>query len=367
MIVEIKGAGFVNKGAELLLRSCLRLIYENFGDDVLIVRSKNANFEEDKFHKELKLGSVEVRSWKGLIQSVVIRDSENNSIQDGHIDLILDVSGYLYCDFWGARAIWRNALYYKYWRNRGCKIVLLPQALGPFDQLINRTLFRYLAKQVEVIYARDQESYDIVKSVIPASKLHSEYLQDITFILDSNEVDFSARDGVGLVISEKFYRNKSDIFLLLEVLRRHNFFSVKVFCFDSLGDAALTRFLLEELESQSFHVQDFSMLNGIESKKELSKCTLVVSSRYHAIVSALSCAVPVVATSWSHKYETLLAEFRLEHAVAHRIQDLDESLEIIKESLFNAIWSVNANRIKHNVSRCLNEESINSFISQEKV
>jgi colanic acid/amylovoran biosynthesis protein len=52
-----------------------------------------------------------------------------------------------------------------------------------------------------------------------------------------------------------------------------------------------------------------AMGDPLALKGVLGAATIVVSSRYHALVSAMSQAVPVVATGWSHKYATLLDSF----------------------------------------------------------
>jgi colanic acid/amylovoran biosynthesis protein len=45
-------------------------------------------------------------------------------------------------------------------------------------------------------------------------------------------------------------------------------------------------------------------------KRYLGTSLFVVGSRFHALVSALSQGIPVLAVGWSHKYEALLADYQ---------------------------------------------------------
>jgi colanic acid/amylovoran biosynthesis protein len=47
----------------------------------------------------------------------------------------------------------------------------------------------------------------------------------------------------------------------------------------------------------------------LRMKKFISEARLLVGSRYHALVAALSTGVPVVALGWGHKYDMLLEDF----------------------------------------------------------
>ena len=51
-----------------------------------------------------------------------------------------------------------------------------------------------------------------------------------------------------------------------------------------------------------------SGLSGIDCKAVIARAKLVVSSRFHGVVSGLVEGVPTLSTSWSHKYDELLKE-----------------------------------------------------------
>jgi colanic acid/amylovoran biosynthesis protein len=41
----------------------------------------------------------------------------------------------------------------------------------------------------------------------------------------------------------------------------------------------------------------------------LAESSLIVSGRFHGVVSGLSCGVPTLVHSWSHKYAAVLEDF----------------------------------------------------------
>jgi colanic acid/amylovoran biosynthesis protein len=52
-------------------------------------------------------------------------------------------------------------------------------------------------------------------------------------------------------------------------------------------------------------------ISAAEVKSVIGDCDLLVGSRYHALIAALSQGIPVAAIGWSHKYEELLKEANL--------------------------------------------------------
>src|SRR5690606_19726184 len=70
-----------------------------------------------------------------------------------------------------------------------------------------------------------------------------------------------------------------------------------------------TRFvqLIENAVGSTFHV--FASDDPVVLKGVLGNALGVVSSRFHALISALSQGVPSIGTSWSHKYEALFRDY----------------------------------------------------------
>jgi polysaccharide pyruvyl transferase WcaK-like protein len=69
------------------------------------------------------------------------------------------------------------------------------------------------------------------------------------------------------------------------------------------------RNICEHLSKDCGGVPVVSHWNPVYIKTVIGCCKLLVSSRFHGCVSALSQGVPVLATSWNHKYEMLLKDY----------------------------------------------------------
>ena len=66
-------------------------------------------------------------------------------------------------------------------------------------------------------------------------------------------------------------------------------------------------------------------LKGIFSEAEF-----VVASRYHALVSAMTQAVPVIGMGWSHKYEELFLDFGISDYLVEVDDDGANIIDAIK-------------------------------------
>lgn len=74
-------------------------------------------------------------------------------------------------------------------------------------------------------------------------------------------------------------------------------------------------------------------LNTASIRSLMSSCDVLLTSRFHAMIAGLCLAIPTVVIGWSHKYEEVLAEFRLDRfAFSFDSENLDLA-EVVREVL----------------------------------
>lgn len=318
LTIEIRGAGFQNKGAELMLHAVLQEV-ERWGRPVRpVVNVRNGSYVKraklglfQKLHLD-RLSKILYRAG-GAVPTGLL--DPYGMVMERDIDAVLDCSGFAYSDQWGAGSSEDLAAKSERWKRQGKKVVLLPQALGPFEEPATREAFVKGARNVDLIFARDDISYEHARDVC-GSLSSLRQAPDFTCLVEGGDVadEFVGRVAVvpNVRMLDKTESSTSASYpdVMRRVLKalRDQGADPYILVHDSHGDYGFA----EEIGGgMSQPVQIVREEDPLRIKGMLGAASVVVASRYHALVSALTQGVPVLATSWSHKYEELLGDFSM--------------------------------------------------------
>ena len=335
MRIEARPGSFINKGGELMMRA----IVEELGPSAdLVVEPWIAPFAD--------------RARLGLFQKLWVRRlgpgaalpaalvpppirRQFGIVAEREIDAVLDASGFRYTDDdrHGARSARELAANATRWRRQHKTVVLLPQALGPFRTPAVRDPFRRALDGVDLVYARDPESERHLRALLPNDE-RVRRAPDFTIALPGRRPN----DLVRLVGPGPFAAVVPNDRMLERtppaVAARYTAFLESVIqALQALGlrpvlvlhedarDRAFADRLRPALGTDPKIVTE---TDPVALKGILGAAAIVVSSRYHALISAMSQGVPVVATGWSHKYATLLEAFGCPEQLIDPLASADE-------------------------------------------
>jgi colanic acid/amylovoran biosynthesis protein len=321
MNIEVIGGGFDNKGAELMTLAVRRYLHSwdpthraylplNSGTPSARARAG--------FGAALHFDSTRLDRLNPFLEPVSrLVPAGPRAVASSDIEVVLDISGFVYSDAWGAEHAERHARMFRALRDGGARIVLMPQAFGPFEGKAIRDATRSLLDTASLVFARDPISMGYLEDLgdLPVDV---DLAPDFTNLLLPGEqtakVDPPAPvavvPNVRLLDKTDAYRAESYVALLRTAIDHLAQTTGVYVLVHETGDSELAVRLAGEARSTVPVVADSDPL---VLKRYLGASRFVVGSRYHALVSSLSQGVPTVAIGWSHKYEMLLAEYRQEH------------------------------------------------------
>ena len=323
MIVEVIGIGYPNKGAELMLCAVADQVLHNWGDDVIVATRPMQG--GDLGYRALTSCSCHQRAtliWKGIDLGTPLGNLAPKKllrtygvIAEKEIDVVLDASGLRYTDKWGLKPVQNAVREYARVKKRGGKIILLPQAFGPFEDPMVQEGMKRLHALVDRIYARDAVSYQHLTSLLGQSeKIHSatDFTGLVEGIIPTDAEKF--RGKIAVIPNQRMMDKTSKevatryFEMLVAFVRQCQTSGKEVFVINHEGrsDEPICKQLCSAFEP----VLPYT---GIRSAKEvkglISLSSGVMTSRFHGLVSAFMQGVPALTTSWSHKYEELLNLF----------------------------------------------------------
>lgn len=362
MIVEVAGAGFGNKGAELMLRTVVkRLRSEDPETRIAVEPSLDLRFAD---RARLGVESIypSVQQFSGKLRSLALRstplrklmlagvrtmrprlaEATHGLIDRTACDAYLDIAGYAYGDKFPPLRTRIAAEAAAEHRRRGNPIVLFPQMLGPFTKSESAKWFKRLFDSADLVYAREARSYELAREVV-GDDPRLRQAPDITIASLPEAMDSFPSSGARYVcvvpnerMNDQGRKEWGDTYLTrLEAVLRlaldRGYGACLVVHSSDPGDREMAEQLRKTVGED--RVTIFDSYDPFELKRFLGGAQLVVGSRFHSLVSALSLGTPVVALGWAHKYAMLMEEFGVPELLHRAADSVDQLQETVAELL----------------------------------
>lgn len=235
----------------------------------------------------------------------------------------------------------------------GVPVVKLAQAMGPFENKINHLCAQWFLRRCKAAFARGDKTYSHLQQLDP----QGEWIQradDVAFCYDDtyslsseNEVYVNAKlnenianikhfgpiIGIcpsSLVGSKGFENDKSPYIDQIDSTMRSLLADGKnVLLFPNAtraesskfrnNDIKIIRILAKRFESSPSGPGRLEIIDQDINTKSIRafirQCDLVIVSRFHAMIAALSLGVPCIVLGWSHKYFEVMKSFGLQDYV----------------------------------------------------
>jgi colanic acid/amylovoran biosynthesis protein len=318
MYVEIRGAEFANKGAELMLRAVMEQVAARLPEARFVL----APADRRPYIQRARLGTYQKLSFSrlgtyasaGIAQALPRRFRRYyGMITAAEIDVMLDASGFAFGDQWGVSSTAKAAAVQEHAKKVGTKVIVLPQALGPFASAKAREAAKRFVDSSDLLFPRDDASYqyvveavgnrpnvikapdftNLIEGVAPAS---AEFDSRACVIPNARMVEMTAAEGKARYVP-----------FLRTVL-------------ETLLEGGARPFILLHADPDSKMAADIAATfdpaipvvnesDPLKIKGLIGRSSVVISSRFHGLVSALSQGVPALAAGWSHKYEMLFQDY----------------------------------------------------------
>ena len=344
MIIEIRKAGFTNKGAEMMLLSALDEIKSRYPEST-VVMAPSTEIGSQPFSKltalgmrtkfKLRRGSIDL-SFVGNFIPRKIREAYG-IVLNKEVDVVLDASGFSYSDQWGEYDCMELKHAVSVGKKTQQKFILLPQAFGPFNNNKNKSNMQEVIENADLIFARDEVSFNFLEE-FDTKKNNIVQKPDFTCLLSPliTETVDKKKNKVPVIpnyrMLDKTDKNMSSNYMaiMIELIKQSIDFGFEPYFL--IHETDLDRDIAEKINSKLDSPLDIlEEDNPRVIKGFLGVANFAISSRYHASISGLSQGTPVIGTSWSHKYEELFAEYDFKEALynmndSDTLQDLFISL-----------------------------------------
>lgn len=363
MIIEIRRAGFVNKGAELMLHAVVQQLSKRYPDAKLTMAPIYGG-ADDTFDR-MKALNLYPKAWMWrhginfekftyFMPRRLLKLYGLISTKD--IDVIIDAAGFCYSDQWGVSTSKELALSSKKWKKDGKKIIMLPQAFGPFEDHKTIKYVKEWAKNADLIFPREIDSYRYLTDICGEQdkiKIYPDFTNLVEGTLPKNYDNSDKR--IALIpnyrMIDKTEKHNADAYLPFMISCAKYLVSKNLKPFVLVHEGDDDRMLAESISKAAGGIPIIKESNPLHIKGILGSCDATIGSRFHGLVSSLSQGVPSLATGWSHKYIRLFEDYSFKDGMI----SVHDSEDVIFEKIDLITNPDSASRIRNELLQKSNQ------------
>jgi colanic acid/amylovoran biosynthesis protein len=350
--IFIAGLAFTNKGPEAMVLTAVDAIRRRLPDVDIFAKIPSEYFGDARAHGMIPVNGDQLVSVMSRLRSKI------RMARIYYKCAYLDIGGYQFGDPWGEKHAWRKLRGVKHCARFGNQVFFMPQTWGPFSSDSIRKAVRNIVNAATLVFARDKTSFAELQKLAGMDNPKVRFAHDLAWDFHGDdlsvgrqlmrEVGLCDRNGSFIVCvtpnlrvyeraagegqNNKYIQSlrdvtehlciahKAQVMLLGHELRRRP---------KAEDDRTLCRCLMSILDRSLPVVHLDRFLTAAQTKSVIGNCHLVISSRYHALIAALSQGVPSAAIGWAHKYDELLAEFGLSSNLLSLSKPTEEILKDI--------------------------------------
>ncbi len=351
MNIFIDKVGFVNKGAELMLCSIADKVRERYPDAQIVLReremTRGCGAEYCKHNNMLPVRWGAVAWAKFTLHNISKRLNPDKCspldfVHSSQVDVVIDAGGFRFGDQWnhGALRHLRISQYYSSF-GRKCKVVFMPQSFGPFAKDSSKRTIRAVLNHAGLIYSREEISLNYLRAVAP-SGYKIGFKRDFTLLQKGVKVSLPESMKYGeyllFIVNRKMITHSAAgqggyLDFMSEVISHLKSRGEKIVLLnhEGAGDESICHLINEKVGGD---LPIITNLNAMEVKGVIAGAKLLLSSRFHGVVSGIVQRVPTFCTSWSHKYNELLSVYQLDNNIVD-INCAEQACEKFVDALDN--------------------------------
>lgn len=340
MNILIDRVEFENKGSELMLRTIVNELKLHYGS-CQIVLHRGVYLQNVGYCTENNILPLydSLRTFKSKIYHRIFK--RHPYVLKAEIDVILDAAGLRFTD---EASFYKNDTgklkkYYQSFTKPSLKIFFLPQSFGPFREdwsqqqikiVFNKAFYLYPREQVSLTHL--EEVFGRTPKIAVAPDFTCLYKPDVPMakLLPLNTAIIIVPNTRMITHGQS---EDGEYMLFLKIITQRLIDKGEnIFLLNHQGDAD-EKILLDLNTSLSVQLPILTNLNAIEVKAIIGRAKLLISSRFHGVVSGLSQGVPTLCTGWTHKYGELLKDYEMSSTCQLNIGNIESSYQVVLEAL----------------------------------